>query len=43
MVRYWMVRMTCELEEDDDLEDYEIAKSNNFVGIGWSAIGDTIW
>ncbi len=53
MVRYWVVRMTCELEEDDDLEDYkipknycfdiedwEIAKSNNFVGIGWSAMGD---
>jgi predicted Mrr-cat superfamily restriction endonuclease len=33
--------MTCELEEDDDLEDYEIPKNYyNFVGIGWSAIGD---
>jgi|GEM_PF-4544083 len=21
MVRYWVVRMTCELEEDDDLDD----------------------
>lgn len=53
MVRFWVVRMTCGLEDDDDLEDYdlpknycfdtedwEIAKINNFVGIGWSAIGD---
>ncbi|KCZ71325.1 hypothetical protein ANME2D_02052 [Candidatus Methanoperedens nitroreducens] len=53
MVRYWVVRMTCGLEEDDDLEDYEIPKNycfdtedweiaeiSNFVGIGWSAMGD---
>jgi len=53
MLRYWVVRMTCELEDDDDLEDYEIpknycfdsqdweiGKSESFVGIGWSAMGD---
>jgi hypothetical protein len=40
MVRYWVVRMTMESEQDDDLEDWEITKSNNFVGIGWSAMGD---
>lgn len=35
MLRYWVVRMNCELEEDDDLEDYEIPKNYCFDSKDW--------